>query len=179
MVWSFRTTLRSGTYVEPFKPLEDWCWLRFAEVVVGGKPGISDSQWRQIMLCRRTCIQTVIRLPLVVSSVLRRIAEISSSWSHYRLGASYATNYLKISGQDGPKEYGVSAGFGIPIMNGYEQLPVFLISPHSGFVRTRRLSLQRTRSASISVWRSTSCCLLSGRWNKKTNIIRHWITLKS
>ncbi len=35
----------------------------------------------------------------------------------YRIGASYATPYLKINGIDGPKEYSVSAGFGVPIMN--------------------------------------------------------------
>lgn len=33
---------------------------------------------------------------------------------HYRFGASYATPYVKINGLDGPKEYSVSAGFGIP-----------------------------------------------------------------
>lgn len=36
---------------------------------------------------------------------------------HYRLGAGYATPYYTINGQDGPKEYSVSVGFGIPIMN--------------------------------------------------------------
>ena len=35
----------------------------------------------------------------------------------YRVGASYTSSYLKINGADGPKEYSVSAGFGIPIMN--------------------------------------------------------------
>ena len=35
----------------------------------------------------------------------------------YRFGASYTTPYLKINGQDGPKEISVSAGFGIPIIN--------------------------------------------------------------
>ncbi len=34
---------------------------------------------------------------------------------HYRFGVSYATPYYKIMGQDGPKEFSVSAGFGIPI----------------------------------------------------------------
>lgn len=47
---------------------------------------------------------------------------------HYRLGASYATNYLKINGQDGPKEYSVSAGFGIPIVNGYNNRSLLNIS---------------------------------------------------
>ena len=35
----------------------------------------------------------------------------------YRLGASYATSYIKINGVDGPDEISVSAGFGIPIAN--------------------------------------------------------------
>lgn len=47
---------------------------------------------------------------------------------HYRLGASYATSYLKIKGQDGPKEYSVSAGFGIPIINGYNNRSLLNIS---------------------------------------------------
>jgi len=47
---------------------------------------------------------------------------------HYRLGASYATNYLKINGLDGPKEWSVSAGFGIPIINSYNNRSVLNIS---------------------------------------------------
>ena len=46
----------------------------------------------------------------------------------YRLGASYATDYLKINGQNGPKEYSVSAGFGIPIVNGYNNRSLLNIS---------------------------------------------------
>ena len=37
----------------------------------------------------------------------------------YRAGVSYATPYYKVNGLDGPKELSVSAGFGIPIMNGW------------------------------------------------------------
>lgn len=47
---------------------------------------------------------------------------------HYRLGASYATPYLKINGVDGPKEYSVSAGFGIPVVNGYNNRSILNIS---------------------------------------------------
>lgn len=51
---------------------------------------------------------------------------------HYRLGVSYATPYLKINGNDGPKETSVSFGFGFPIMNGYlssgKRFPVVNIS---------------------------------------------------
>lgn len=35
----------------------------------------------------------------------------------YRIGASYITPYYKIGTIDGPKQYSVSAGFGIPIQN--------------------------------------------------------------
>ena len=37
----------------------------------------------------------------------------------YRAGVSYTTPYYKVNGVDGPKEISVSAGFGIPITNGY------------------------------------------------------------
>ena len=47
---------------------------------------------------------------------------------HYRLGASYATPYLKINDMDGTKEYSVSAGFGIPIVNGYNNRSILNIS---------------------------------------------------
>ena len=33
----------------------------------------------------------------------------------YRLGASFATSYYKVDGVDGPKEFGVSAGLGLPV----------------------------------------------------------------
>lgn len=47
---------------------------------------------------------------------------------HYRIGASYATSYLKIGGMDGPKEYSVSAGFGIPVVNTYNNRSLLNIS---------------------------------------------------
>ncbi len=47
---------------------------------------------------------------------------------HYRAGVSYATPYLKINGEDGPREVSVSAGFGIPIINGYNNRSILNIS---------------------------------------------------
>lgn len=47
---------------------------------------------------------------------------------HYRFGASYATPYIKVNGVDGPKEYSVSAGFGIPIINTYDNRSLLNIS---------------------------------------------------
>lgn len=38
---------------------------------------------------------------------------------HYRAGVSYATPYVKIQGNEGPKELSASLGFSMPIINGY------------------------------------------------------------
>ena len=46
----------------------------------------------------------------------------------YRIGASYATPYYKINGQDGPKELTLSAGFGIPLVNSWNNRSVLNIS---------------------------------------------------
>jgi len=46
----------------------------------------------------------------------------------YRFGASYATSYLKINGQDGPKEMSLSAGVGIPIVNAINNRSILNIS---------------------------------------------------
>ena len=37
----------------------------------------------------------------------------------YRAGAHFSTPYLKINGKDGPREYGLTAGVGVPITNFY------------------------------------------------------------
>lgn len=46
----------------------------------------------------------------------------------YRLGGSYATSYLKINGKNGPKELSLSAGFGIPIFNSWNNRSILNIS---------------------------------------------------
>ena len=47
---------------------------------------------------------------------------------HYRIGAGMATPYYYINGQEGPKELSASIGFGIPIMNGFNNRSVLNIS---------------------------------------------------
>ena len=47
---------------------------------------------------------------------------------HYRAGVSYATPYLKINGQDGPKEMSASLGFGIPFLHGYNSRQILNVS---------------------------------------------------
>lgn len=47
---------------------------------------------------------------------------------HYRAGVSYATPYYKVNGQNGPKEISASIGFGIPIINSYNNRSILNIS---------------------------------------------------
>lgn len=47
---------------------------------------------------------------------------------HYRAGVSYSTPYIKVNGQDGPKEVSASFGFGIPITNTYNNRSLLNIS---------------------------------------------------
>lgn len=46
----------------------------------------------------------------------------------FRAGVSYATPYYKVNGQDGPEEISASIGFGIPIVNAYNNRSVLNIS---------------------------------------------------
>lgn len=46
----------------------------------------------------------------------------------FRAGVSYATPYYKVNGVDGPSEISVSAGFGIPIVNNYNNRSILNIS---------------------------------------------------
>ena len=46
----------------------------------------------------------------------------------YRVGGAYATPYIKINGKDGPDEMSVSAGLGIPIVNGWNNRSMLNIS---------------------------------------------------
>lgn len=47
---------------------------------------------------------------------------------HYKAGVGYATPYYYINGQDGPKEMSASIGFGIPIMNSWNNRSTLNIS---------------------------------------------------
>lgn len=41
---------------------------------------------------------------------------------NYRIGAFFSTPYLRINGQNGPTEFGLSAGVGFPITNGWANM---------------------------------------------------------
>lgn len=47
---------------------------------------------------------------------------------HYRVGASYNTPYIKVNGSDGPKEFGITAGLGIPLTNSWNNRSTLNVS---------------------------------------------------
>ncbi len=67
----------------------------------------------------------------------------------YRAGVSYATPYYKVNGADGPKEYSVSAGFGIPIVNNYNNRSYLNISGQ--WVRSSAADLIKENTFRINI----------------------------
>ncbi len=67
----------------------------------------------------------------------------------YKAGVSYATPYYTVNGQDGPKEISVSAGFGIPIMNSYNNRSILNISGQ--WVRSTAKDLIQENSFRINI----------------------------
>jgi len=70
---------------------------------------------------------------------------------HYRIGASYATPYYKIHGQDGPKELSVSAGFGIPILNSWNNRSTLNISAQWSHVSADNFVTENTFRINIGL----------------------------
>lgn len=68
---------------------------------------------------------------------------------HYRAGVSYATPYFKVNGVDGPKEISASIGFGIPIMNAYNNRSILNISGQ--FVRSDASGLIKENTFRINI----------------------------
>lgn len=69
----------------------------------------------------------------------------------FRAGVSYSSSYLRINGQDGPKEIGVSAGFGIPIINNYNNRSILNISGQWGRSAAKGMLTENTFRINIGV----------------------------
>ncbi|MGP1416323.1 hypothetical protein [Prevotella fusca] len=68
---------------------------------------------------------------------------------HYRGGVSYATPYLRINGQEGPRELSASLGVGIPIINGYNNRSMLNISAE--WVNQKAVGLIKENTFRINV----------------------------
>ena len=69
----------------------------------------------------------------------------------FRAGVSYSTPYFKINGQDGPKEISVSAGFGIPIINTYNNRSILNVSGQWVHSSTNGLLTENTFRINIGI----------------------------
>lgn len=67
----------------------------------------------------------------------------------YRMGVAYNTPYVKVNGIDGPKEYSISAGFGIPIINAWNNRSMLNISGQ--FVRAEASGLINENTFRINI----------------------------
>ncbi len=67
----------------------------------------------------------------------------------FRAGASYATPYYRINGQDGPSEISVSAGVGIPIVNSYNNRSLLNVSAQ--WVRSAANNLIKENTFRINI----------------------------
>jgi len=68
---------------------------------------------------------------------------------HYRLGVSYATPYYNVNGVKGPREISVSAGFGIPLVNTWNNRSTLNISAQ--WVNSSADNLIRENSFRINI----------------------------
>lgn len=68
---------------------------------------------------------------------------------HYRAGVSYTTPYVKINGQDGPREISASLGLGIPVVNRYNNRSMLNISAE--WVNRSAIGLIKENSFRINV----------------------------
>lgn len=82
---------------------------------------------------------------------------------HYRAGVSYASAYQKINGKDGPKELSASIGFGIPIINGYNNRSILNIS-------AQWVNLNATNMIKENTFRITVGLTFNERWFAKFKV---------
>lgn len=68
---------------------------------------------------------------------------------HYRFGAGYSTPYYNINGKNGPSEFSVSAGFGIPLQNSYNNRSFLNVSAQ--FVHTSAKDMIRENTFRLNV----------------------------
>lgn len=69
----------------------------------------------------------------------------------YRAGVSYVSPYLNIDGGDGPKEWSASIGFGIPIMNTYNNRSILNISAQWVNLKSNRFVTENTFRINIGL----------------------------
>ena len=82
-------------------------------------PGSSQNSGATVYAMRSDLLKDRYKVNVGADYVPDAMSRNMLSRVHYRFGAGYATPYYNINGKEGPKEYSVSAGFGIPLQRIY------------------------------------------------------------
>ena len=69
----------------------------------------------------------------------------------YRFGIGYSSSYLKINGKDGPSEFSLSAGVGIPIMNGWNSRSILNVGVQWQHANAKQLVRENTFLINVGI----------------------------
>ncbi len=91
-------------------------------------PGIVNQGTQKVYAMRNDLLKDSYSVKLGADYVPSATSRNFLNRVHYRFGAGYTTPYYYINGKEGPKELSVSAGFGIPLQNSYNNRSILNIS---------------------------------------------------
>ncbi len=114
VAWQHNRSLTVGADVT----MQQWKSIKF--------PNVDD--YTQKYVLQDGLLRNRTRLTVGADWIPSRLSRNFFNRIHYRIGASMATPYYNINGKKGPSEMSVSAGFGIPIINSYNNRSVLNIS---------------------------------------------------
>ena len=69
----------------------------------------------------------------------------------YRFGVGYTSSFLKINGHDGPSEFSLSAGVGIPIMNQWNNRSILNVGVQWQHASAKNLITENTFLFNIGI----------------------------
>ena len=69
----------------------------------------------------------------------------------YRFGIGYSSSYLKINGKDGPSEFSLSAGVGIPIMNNWNNRSILNVGVQWQHANAKQLVRENTFLINVGI----------------------------
>ena len=104
---------------------EKWGDLSFPMIVENNSGASSYTLSNSALRNRHKIVIGADWIPEPASNTMRRSF---FKTIHYKIGASYATPYYNIKGEDGPREFVLSAGFAVPIINTWNNRSLLNIS---------------------------------------------------
>ena len=137
LMWNYNNRLKFGVDYQ----MQKWVKIQYPQLTtINGKTGYSlvDGQFTD-------------RHKLTVGGDYCKGERYRGFFSrmHYRGGVSYATPYLRINGQEGPRGLSASFGVGIPIINGYNNRSMLNISAE--WVNQKAVGLIKENTFRINV----------------------------